>query len=92
MSVEMNSKHKINEVVMNVFIDKFEDSSCRSGGEHQWFGDGIVSFSDGKTMNKRKFDLLSKPMQDEYDVIGSECTCNKCGVTYTETFNVNFIS
>jgi len=72
---------------MIVHIDNFEDESCRAGGAHQWFGDGITYFSDGTSMSTRRYNLLSKPMQDEYVVVGQECTCNKCGIAYTAAFN-----
>ena len=76
---------------MSIHIDNFEDNNCRAGGEHQWFGDGLTHFSDGKSMNTRKFNLLSKKMQEDYNVIGQEVTCNKCGAPYTSAFNPYFI-
>jgi len=76
---------------MNVHIDKFEDNNCRAGGDHQWFGDGIVHFSDGKSMNARQYKLLSRKMQNDYDLVGEESTCNKCGIAYTQVFNPMFI-
>jgi hypothetical protein len=76
---------------MNIHIDKFENPNCRAGGEHQWFGDGITYFSDGTSMNTRKFNLLSRKMQEEYNVVGGECTCNKCGIEYTSAFNTHFM-
>lgn len=76
---------------VTIHIDKFEDDSCRAGGGHQWFGDGIIQFSDGSSMNARKFTLLSKKMQQEYDITGQESTCNKCGVAYTHAFNPYFL-
>ena len=76
---------------MNIHIDKFDNNECRAGGEHQWFGDGLVHFSDGKSMNARKFNLLSKKMQEDYNVVGGESTCNKCGVAYTSAFNPSFL-
>ena len=72
---------------VNIFIDNFDDPRCRAGGEHQWLGDGLIHFPKGKSMNARKFRLLSRPMQEEYDVVGEECTCNKCGAAYTEAHN-----
>lgn len=76
---------------MLVHVDKFQNGACRAGGEHQWFGDGVTHFADGSSMNTRKFNLLSKPMQDEYEVVGQESTCNKCGATYTSAFNPYFM-
>lgn len=76
---------------MSIHIDKFEDDNCRAGGNHQWFGDGLTHFSDGKSMSSRKFKLLSRKMQQEYDVVGEESTCNKCGIAYTQAFNPNFL-
>lgn len=76
---------------MTIHIDKFEDNNCRAGGQHQWFGDGLVHFADGKSMNARKFNLLSRKMQKDYYVVGEESTCNKCGAAYTSAFNPYFI-
>ena len=75
---------------MNLHIDNFEDNNCRFGGEHQWFGDGITHFSDGTSISTRKWNLLSRQMQREYDVVGQESTCNKCGTAYTTAFNTLF--
>ena len=76
---------------MTLHVDKFEDNICRAGGDHQWFGDGLIHFSDGKSMSSRKFKLLSRKMQEDYDVVGEESTCNKCGTAYTQAFNPYFI-
>lgn len=74
-----------------LFVDKFEDDSCRAGGNHQWLGDGLVHFSNGKSMNARQFSLLSKRMQQDYTIVGQESTCNKCGAAYTQAFNPFFL-
>lgn len=76
---------------MNIHIDKFDDDKCRAGGDRQWFGDGLVHFADGTSMNARKFTLLSKPMQREYNIVGQESTCNKCGIAYTSAHNPYFM-
>lgn len=76
---------------MNTHSDNFENPNCKACGEHQWFGDGLIYFSDGKSMNQRKFDLLSPKMKKEYDIVGEEATCNKCGIAYTEAFNPMFM-
>lgn len=76
---------------MNVIIDKFDNAQCRAGGEHQWFGDGVIHFTDGKSMNARKFTLLSPKMQKEYSITGQESTCNKCGAHYTHAHNPYYL-
>jgi len=76
---------------MNIHVDKFDSNSCRAGGTHQWHGDGLVHFEGGKSMNARKFSLLSKKMQEGYNLVGSESTCNKCGAAYTSAHNPMFI-
>jgi hypothetical protein len=75
---------------MDFHIDNFDNPNCKAGGEHQWLGDGLIHFSDGKSMSERKYNLLSPKMQKEYDIVGCECTCNKCGIAYTQAFNPMF--
>lgn len=75
---------------MRIHIDKFNDSSCRAGGEHQWFGEGVVYYQeDGKPkeMSQRKYNLLSDKMKKDLQLTGGECTCNKCGIKYSQAFN-----
>lgn len=76
---------------VNIFIDKFNDDNCRAGGLHQWFGDEIYYLEEGGTINARKYNLLSDTMKKDYNIIGGECTCNKCGIKYTAAHNPHFI-
>ena len=75
---------------MSFHIDKFNNPECRAGGKHQWFGDIVLLLEDGKEMNNRKYNLLSDKMKRDVNVVGSESTCNKCGIPYTQAFNPYF--
>ena len=83
----MNVKLNTEKLKVSFHTDKFNDPNCRAGGEHQWHGDNLLTMDDGSTMSQRKFNLLSNKMKKDYNVVSSECTCNKCGTPFTNAQN-----
>lgn len=91
---------------MEKFI-QFEDGStgfitgCKddSGCEHQWDGEGLITFGNGETFKESEYDAILKKMttkeqmddwhKDKGSTMG-ECTCSKCGMAYTTFDNPNY--
>jgi hypothetical protein len=73
-----------------------DDSGC----EHQWDGEGLITFWNGETFKESEYrkilDGLTTEQQvnDWHEGKGStmgECTCSKCGIAYTQVHNPYYL-
>lgn len=81
----------------NAFITGCKDDS---GCEHQWDGEGLVTFGNGETFTGTEYNKILgslKTMEESnqwHKGKGSsmgECTCSKCGVPYTAINNPYYL-
>lgn len=73
-----------------------DDSGC----EHQWDGEGLITFGNGETFKETEYRKILDTLTTEDAVKewhkgkGStmgECTCSKCGVAYTAINNPYYL-
>ncbi len=73
-----------------------DDSGC----EHQWDGDGLITFGNGETYKETEYSRILDDLSTEDEVKewhkdkGStmgECTCSKCGIAYTDVHNPYYL-
>ncbi len=73
-----------------------DDSGC----EHQWDGDGLVTFGNGETYNDSEYQKILRTLDTEEKIkdwhngkgcMMGECTCSKCGVPYTSINNPYYL-
>lgn len=73
-----------------------DDSGC----EHQWDGDGLITFGNGETFSETEYHKIldtldteekSKEWHKDKGSTMGECTCSKCGVPYTRVNNPYYL-
>ena len=73
-----------------------DDSGC----EHQWDGDGLITFGNGETMSDKAYGEIYKAFTSIEQVeewhkgkgtMMGECTCSKCGIAYTAVNNPYYL-
>lgn len=79
----------------NVYITGCKDYS---GCEHQWDGDGLITFGNGEQMKASEYDEVFKNSEhyiahfhNGKGSITGECTCSKCGIPYTAVNNPYYL-
>jgi len=73
-----------------------DDSGC----EHQWDGEGLITFGNGETFKESEYKKILESFKTEQEandwhkgkgMTTGECTCSKCGVAYTEINNPYYL-
>jgi len=73
-----------------------DDSGC----EHQWNGDGLITFGNGETFKENEYRKILDTLTTRESVVEwhkgkgttmGECTCSKCGIAYTAINNPYYL-
>ena len=73
-----------------------DDSGC----EHQWDGEGLITFGNGENMKESEYNKILDTLRTREDTeiwhegkgtTMGECTCSKCGTPYTAVNNPHYL-